>query len=101
MTRAGIVLDITNNTKLTQVEIKSIVDGVFESIISAIAMGKRIELRGFGVFNHKTLKPRKARNPKTGESVALGKRHVPYFKASPEFRKAVNEALKEKSEKRK
>lgn len=98
MTKADIVDEIAKATGLTKVETKIVVDGVFSSIINAISDGKRIELRGFGVFKHKSRKPRMARNPKTGEVVPLEKRYVPIFKPSPEFLVKVNEQLTNKQE---
>ncbi len=94
MTKADIVDEIAKATGLTKLETKAVVDGVFASIVNAISVGKRIELRGFGVFKHKNRKPRMARNPKSGEPVALDKRYVPVFKPSPEFLHKVNEKLK-------
>jgi nucleoid DNA-binding protein len=94
MTKADIVDEIAKSTGLTKIETKSVVDGVFASIIGAIAEGKRIELRGFGVFKYKSRKPRMARNPKTGDLVPLDKRYVPVFKPSPEFLNKVNTSLK-------
>jgi nucleoid DNA-binding protein len=99
MTKADIVEEIAKATGLTKIETKAVVDGVFSSIINAISTGRRIELRGFGVFKHKARKPRMARNPKTGELVPLDKRYVPVFKPSPDFLAKVNNALKEEEEK--
>ncbi|MGQ9819588.1 MAG: HU family DNA-binding protein [Candidatus Kapaibacteriales bacterium] len=96
MTKADIVDEIAKATGLTKIETKAVVDGVFSSIINAIAEGKRIELRGFGVFKSKERKPRLARNPKTGDVVPLEKRYVPIFKPSPEFLKKVNDSLNNK-----
>lgn len=96
MTKADIVDEIARATGLTKIETKAVVDGVFSSIINAIAEGKRIELRGFGVFKHKSRKPRMARNPKSGDLVPLEKRYVPIFKPSPDFLAKVNKAMKEK-----
>lgn len=97
MTKADIVDEISKATGLTKIETKAVVDGVFSSIITSIAGGNRIELRGFGVYKSKSRKPRMARNPKTGEKVALEKRFVPVFKPSPEFRQKVNESMKAKT----
>lgn len=91
MTKADIVDEISKATGLTKVETKTVVEGVFNCIMDAISEGKRIELRGFGVFKHKSRKPRMARNPRTGELVPLEKRFVPVFKPSPEFLTRVNE----------
>ncbi len=95
MTKADIVDEISRATGLTKVETKAVVEGVFSCIMDAVAQGKRIELRGFGVFKHKSRKPRMARNPKTGELVPLEKRFVPIFKPSPDFLVKVNENLVE------
>lgn len=97
MTKADIVDEIAKATGLTKIETKAVVDGVFSSIIASISNGKRIELRGFGVFKFKSRKPRMARNPKTGELVPLEKRFVPVFKPSPEFLHKVNETMKSKT----
>jgi len=94
MTKADIVDEIAKATGLTKIETKAVVDGVFSSITNAISTGKRIELRGFGVFKHKSRKPRMARNPKTGDVVPLEQRFVPVFKPSPEFLNKVNDSLK-------
>ena len=96
MTKADIVDEIAKATGLTKIETKAVVDGVFSSIINAIANGKRIELRGFGVFKFKSRKPRMARNPKSGDLVPLDKRYVPVFKPSPDFLAKVNDAMKNK-----
>lgn len=98
MTKADIVDEIAKATGMTKLETKVVVDNVFASIIKAISAGKRIELRGFGVFKHKTRKPRIARNPKSGELVPLEERYVPVFKPSPEFLEKVNKGFKEGTE---
>lgn len=97
MTKADIVDEISKATGLTKVETKAVVEGVLSCIINAVAEGKRIELRGFGVFKQKSRKPRMARNPKTGELVPLEKRYVPLFKPSPEFFAKVNQSLNEET----
>ncbi|MCX6153258.1 MAG: integration host factor subunit beta [Candidatus Kapabacteria bacterium] len=96
MTKADIVDEIAKATGLTKIETKAVVDGVFSSIISSVATGKRIELRGFGVFKSKSRKPRMARNPKSGDLVPLEQRFVPLFKPSPEFVTKVNDSMKNK-----
>ncbi|MEI6091458.1 MAG: HU family DNA-binding protein [bacterium] len=96
VTKANIVDDISKSSGLTKVETKKVVDSVIECIIDAIANGDRIELRGFGVFKHKSRKPRVARNPKTGDLVKLEKRYVPVFKPSPTFFRKVNSSIKAK-----
>jgi integration host factor subunit beta len=73
---------------LKQTEI--IVETFFESIKDALSRGEKVELRGFGNFRLKKRKARKARNPKTGESVDVPEKRVVYFKAGKELRELLN-----------
>ena len=98
MTKADIVEQISNQTGLSKVQTKAVFEGVLSSIMSILANGGRIELRGFGVFSVKSRKSRMARNPRTGTPVALDKRYVPVFKASPDFQEHVDVVLKEKDQ---
>jgi len=93
MTKSDIVDAVSKECSLTKIETKAVVDGVFSAITAAIAQGKRIELRGFGVFKTKNRAPRMARNPKTGELIKLEARFAPIFKPSTEFSTKVNQAL--------
>lgn len=93
VTKADIVDKIATQTGLTKFETKAVVDGFLHSIVEALAEGKRIELRGFGVFSVKSRKPRMARNPRTGEPVPLEERFIPTFKVSSEFQERVHEKL--------
>ena len=94
VTKADIVDKIANETGLTKLETKAVVDGLLLSIIEALADGKRIELRGFGVFSVKSRKPRMARNPRTGDPVPLEERFIPTFKVSSEFQEKVHTTLR-------
>jgi DNA-binding protein HU-beta len=93
MTRADIAAKIANATGLSKVETETVVEGFILCVIEALKENESIEIRGFGTFKVKERKPRTARNPKTGAKVDLGKRFVPMFKVSKEFKKAVNDAL--------
>jgi len=97
VTKADIVDKIANETGLTKLETKAVVDGLLLSIIESLADGKRIELRGFGVFSVKSRKPRMARNPRTGDPVPLEERFIPTFKVSSEFQEKVHERLRSES----
>ena len=91
MTKSELIKRILNgHTNLSQKEVSTIVDVIFESISSALASGKRVELRGFGAFSVRSRKPRLARNPKTNEVVKLDARSTPYFRAGKEMRERVN-----------
>lgn len=91
VTKSDIVDKIAERTGLTKLETKAVVDGFLLSIVDALAEGKRIELRGFGVFTVKSRKPRMARNPRTGAPVPLEERWVPTFRVSTEFQDRVHQ----------
>ncbi len=75
---------------LTRNQTEIVVDTVFDSIKKALMNGQKIEIRGFGNFRLKTRNPRKARNPKTGESVDVPGKKVLYFKAGKALKEALN-----------
>ena len=60
------------------------------NIGGALTRGDKVELRGFGSFKVKSRRPRQARNPRTGDSVAVPAKRVPYFKASNELKARLN-----------
>jgi len=63
---------------------------IIEQMNSALSSGERIEIRGFGSFSLHVRPPRVGRNPKTGASVILSKKHVPHFKPGKELRDRVD-----------
>lgn len=76
---------------LTRNQTEIVVDTVFDSIRKALIKGEKIEIRGFGNFRLKTRKPRKARNPKTGDSVDVPGKKVLYFKVGKALKEALNQ----------
>ena len=66
------------------------VKSLLEMMGSALAIGERIEVRGFGSFSLHFRPPRTGRNPKTGDAVALAGKHVPHFKPGKELRERVS-----------
>jgi integration host factor subunit beta len=71
-------------------DVTYVVNIIFDSMIEAIKRGERIELRGFGSFEVRERKPRMGRNPKSGASVNLKERKVPFFKTGKELRLMVD-----------
>lgn len=72
-------------------DVEIIVNNIFDSMTGALVQGGRIEIRGFGSFEVRVRQPRAGRNPKTGSSVSVGVRRVPFFKVGKELRERVNE----------
>ncbi|MGA7156088.1 MAG: HU family DNA-binding protein [Acidobacteriaceae bacterium] len=90
MTKADLVDHVTALGDLTRRDGEVIVETLFDSIIDALKGNDKVEVRGFGSFRSRQRKPRTGRNPKTGESVAVPAKRVPYFKPSKELRDLVN-----------
>lgn len=89
MTKKEIVRDISEQLGLTQLKTKEIVQKTFDAILETLLREKRIELRNFGVFEVKRRKPRKARNPRTGERVDVEAKNVVTFKPGKEMEERV------------
>jgi integration host factor subunit beta len=91
MIKSEIVQHIAEkNPHLYQRDVENIVNAILNEISQALAQGNRVELRGFGAFSVKNRKPRIGRNPRTGESVEVEEKWVPFFKTGKELRQRLN-----------
>jgi integration host factor subunit beta len=90
MTKAELVDHVIALGDLTRRDGEVIVDTLFDSIIGAVKSGDKVEVRGFGSFRTRQRKPRTGRNPKTGASVSVPAKRVPYFKPSKDLRDLIN-----------
>ena len=80
-------------SQLSQKDVELAVKTMLEEMSQALATGGRIEIRGFGSFNLHYRRPKLASNPKTGESVPLGERHVVHFKPGKDLRQLVDNGM--------
>ncbi|MBY0563618.1 MAG: integration host factor subunit beta [Hyphomonadaceae bacterium] len=71
-------------------EVEAAVDVVLDEIAVALAEGGRVELRGFGAFSVRKREARTGRNPRTGQTVKVEAKRVPFFKPGKELRLQVN-----------
>ena len=78
------------NPHLYQRDVEVIVTAIFDEIAAALARGDRVELRGFGAFSVKRRDARVGRNPRTGDSVEVAEKHVPFFKTGKQLRDRLN-----------
>ncbi|MBF0487785.1 MAG: integration host factor subunit beta [Nitrospirae bacterium] len=91
MTRSELIELVMQRTPgLTNVQTAIIVGAFFQIITDALNRGARVEVRGFGNFTLKSRKPRKARNPKTGEIVDVPAKKVLHFKMGKELKEMIN-----------
>ena len=79
------------NPELRAEEVEQMVDIFFEEISHRLAEGGRVELRGFGAFSTREREARQGRNPRTGETVSVPSKRVPFFKAGKEMRRRLND----------
>jgi len=80
-----------DNPELRAEEVEQVVDVFFDEIAQRLSEGGRVELRGFGAFSTRERAARKGRNPRTGESVDVPAKRVPYFKAGKDMRRRLND----------
>jgi len=88
-TKRDMVERVAERVGVTGQQAREIVQATLDNMIETLATTGRIELRNFGVFTVKVTAPRKARNPRTGETVMIGERRVVKFKAGKIMEQAV------------
>jgi len=90
MTKRDLVIRISNETNLVQQQVLDVVQKTLDYIAEAVALGKKVELRNFGVFEVKIRKARVGRNPNAPETdVPIPQRAVVKFKPGKDMREHV------------
>lgn len=91
MTKSELIQKLAErNPHLFLRDVEKIVDTVFDEISKALAKGDRVELRGFGAFSVKSREARVGRNPRTGETVHVDAKRLPFFKTGKGLRERLN-----------
>jgi integration host factor subunit beta len=91
MTKSELIQRLAErNPHLYLRDIEKIVETVFDEITGALARGDRVELRGFGAFSVKSRDARTGRNPRTGETVSVDAKRLPFFKTGKALRERLN-----------
>ena len=91
MTKSDLILRLAEKyPHLLQRDIERIVNTVFDEVSNALARGNRVELRGFGAFSVKHREARQGRNPRTGQTVSVARKSVPFFKTGKQLRDRLN-----------
>jgi integration host factor subunit beta len=78
------------NPHLYHRDVERIINTVLDEVIRSLANGDRVELRGFGAFSVKSREARLGRNPRTGATVDVEAKKVPFFKTGKELRERLN-----------
>ncbi|MEH3123992.1 MAG: integration host factor subunit beta [Sphingomonas phyllosphaerae] len=81
---------LKDNPGLSQRDVEAIVSTFFDEITERLAANGRVELRGFGAFSTRARDARVGRNPRTGETVEVDAKRVPFFKPGKEMRVRLN-----------
>lgn len=90
MTKSELIERISEKLKLPAGKAEAIVNQVFDSMIKALEQGEGIEIRGFGSFTVREYKAYEGRNPRTGETVHVAPKRLPFFKVGKDLRERVN-----------
>jgi len=92
MTKSELIQRLADrNPHLFLRDIEKIVDTFFDEVTDALAKGDRVELRGFGAFSVKHREARTGRNPRTGETVEVEAKRLPFFKTGKALREKLND----------
>jgi len=79
-----------NLIEYNEIDINLSADLIQKAIVESLKKRNRVEIRGFGSFCIRDRKSIRARNPKSGQSIELPKRSIPYFRASKLLKKRLN-----------
>ena len=91
MKKSDFISLLSKNLKnYNEIDINLSADLIQKSIVETLKKRNRVEIRGFGSFCIRDRKSIRARNPKSGESIELPKRSIPYFRASKLLKQRVN-----------
>lgn len=90
MNKSDLTKELADEAKIREMVADGIVRSFFDEIETALAEGRRVEIRGFGSFAIKQYKAYQGRNPKSGESVGVAPKTLPVFRAGRELKAMVN-----------
>ncbi len=90
MNKLELIVALKEEAKITKFEAAKIVDIFFDEMSEALAKSGRVEIRGLCSFYVKKYKSYKGRNPKTGKSVTVAEKKLPFFKCGKELKERVD-----------
>lgn len=93
MNKSELIKDLAEKNDIPTDEATVVVNTFFKSIKDAMIQGDRVEIRGFGSFKVKDYQGYKGRNPKTGQSVEVKPKRLPFFRPGKELKDHLNEDM--------
>jgi|TARA_B100000959_G_scaffold36736_1_gene35359 integration host factor subunit beta len=89
MTKAELIKKVSKKTNLTKTQAGVVVKTMFQSITDSLGEGNRVVLRGFGSFMIRHRREKIGRNPRTGVTLDVPAKNVPFFRAGKDLRSFV------------
>lgn len=89
MTKKEIIDEIRDQMDMTQKEAERVLVSTLEVIKEQLEQGREVMISGFGIWSVRIKKPRRGRNPQTGEVLMIAGRKVITFKSSQILKKTV------------
>jgi integration host factor subunit beta len=90
MNKLELINTLKNESRISKKEAATVVDIFFGKISEALAEGDRVEIRGLCSFFVKEYQSYKGRNPRTGETVDVAPKRLPFFKCGKELKDRVD-----------
>jgi integration host factor subunit beta len=90
MTKSDLIDVLCETQKMPKGRAELLVNVIFDSMEASLRRGERIEIRGFGSFEIRAYRAYEGRNPRTGSSVAVKPKRLPFFKVGKELKERVN-----------
>lgn len=90
MTKNELIQRVAERTQLTKKEADLLIETIFKAITDALKSGDKVELRKFGSFRVRWRNAREGRNPKTGDSVTIPPKKIPFFKPGKDLKEMVD-----------
>ncbi|SDB22766.1 integration host factor subunit beta [Desulfonatronum thiosulfatophilum] len=91
MNKSELIKTLSEQNDIPMEEATVVVNTFFQSIKDSMIQGDRVEIRGFGSFKVKDYQGYKGRNPKTGQSVEVKPKRLPFFRPGKELKDHLNE----------
>lgn len=90
MNKSELIEQIAERGRMTKKKAEDVVNLIFDSLVDAMKAGDRIEIRGFGSFVVKNYEAYTGRNPRTGQSIQVKPKRLPFFKVGKELKERVD-----------
>lgn len=90
MNKLELINTISNQTKLTRLDVSKVLDTLFATITSSLQVDDKVSIHGFGSFSKRTRKSRQVRNPRTGNLIQIESANLPKFIPGIGLKKALN-----------